>query len=155
VGRSAVGSDLSGPPRERLSSVGSVDEKPRLERIGPVDVEKREFRNEAVRIADLTVNAELIANRVFENCQILGPAVLAPLGRTTISHSGFDGDVFEDFAWPVPDERQQLIGAVAVVDCEFFKCRFVQIGIAFPESLHEQLRSGFDPGPGERRPSPR
>lgn len=107
--------------------------------------EKREFRNEAVRIADLTVHTDLIQGRTFENCQILGPAVLALLGKTTISHCTFDGNDFEDIAWPIATDRQTMIGAVGVADCEFFRCRLVQIGIAVPAAEIEQLRTGFGP----------
>ncbi|MTV24630.1 hypothetical protein FTX61_04240 [Nitriliruptoraceae bacterium ZYF776] len=110
-----------------------------------MDTERREFRNEPVRLADLTVNDDLIVGRSFENCQIIGPAVMAPLGTTSITHSTWDGTSFDAIAWPVAADRE-LVGAIGVQDCTFFRCRFVRIGLVVPHERVDELRQGFNPG---------
>ena len=57
----------------------------------------RIYRNQTVRLADLTVIADAIENVTFENCIIEGPAVVALLGGT-VMNSGFDGDL-DSFLW--------------------------------------------------------
>lgn len=108
--------------------------------------ERREYRNEPVRLADLTVNTDFIRGVTFENCQILGPAVLAPVGKTSIVHCQFDAGSFESFAWPFPNDREQLIGAIGAEDCRFFRCLFVMVGLAVAESKLEDTRAGFEAG---------
>ncbi|MEO7836144.1 MAG: hypothetical protein ABIS21_00705, partial [Acidimicrobiales bacterium] len=50
----------------------------------------RQFRNQVVRIAELTVNTIVLERLEFMNCRILGPAVLIPQGETSIQHCGWD-----------------------------------------------------------------
>ncbi|MEX0836014.1 MAG: hypothetical protein WD010_07980 [Nitriliruptor sp.] len=107
-----------------------------------MEIERREFRNELVRLADLTVNDDVIQGRTFENCQIIGPAVMAPLGSTSITYCTWDGTSFEAFAWPVAPERH-LIGAIGALECTFFKCRFVRVGLVVPEDKLDEVRAGF------------
>lgn len=52
----------------------------------------RNFRNQPVRIADLTVNTVVIEGYQFSNCRILGPAVLMP-----------DQSTFAGCGWDAPD----------------------------------------------------
>ncbi|MEX2621028.1 MAG: hypothetical protein WD250_12520 [Egibacteraceae bacterium] len=107
-----------------------------------MDLERREWRNEPVRLADLTLNTPLIEGRTFENCQIIGPAIIAPLGTTSIAHCTWDGD-FDALVWPIAEGRDQVVGAIGALDCSFFRCRFVTVGLAVPASAVEQVRAGF------------
>lgn len=105
---------------------------------------KREYRNEAVRIADLTVNTSMITDITFVNARVIGPAVLAPLGSTSIMHSGFGSPDLDTPFWETTSDRQALVGAVGVVDCTFSNCMFEGIGWAGPPSLRKLFESSAD-----------
>lgn len=107
---------------------------------------QREFRNEAVRLADLTVNTDRITGVSFENCQILGPAVILPVQNTQISYSGFDGPDPDSLFWVIPDSRQYVIGAVILIGCRIFQCRFVNVGVAVRQADLDAARRGLGIG---------
>ncbi len=112
----------------------------------------RQFRNQVVRIPDLTVNTFVLERLEFLNCRILGPAVLVPQGRTSIVHCGWDAPSADALFWEIPPSRQLIVGAVAVVDCTFSLCTFTGIGLAGPPELRgtlEQMATG--PGSGTTR----
>lgn len=102
----------------------------------------RTYRNQTVRISELTVISDTIERITFENCQIEGPAILVLLGETTISGNGFDGD-WDSLVWPISTSRQRVIGAVALVDCTVVGCQLRRIGLAVPEDQIKQVRTGF------------
>jgi hypothetical protein len=97
------------------------------------------FRNEVVRIADLTVNTNTIEAVEFSNCQIIGPAVLVPQGSSSFISCTWPGSV-EAIFWEIPSERTHVIGAVAAVDCTFSECRFVEVGLAGTGDLRQCSR---------------
>ena len=103
----------------------------------------RTFRDEVVRIAELTVNTSLLEDLEFTNCRIIGPAVLALLGGVTIAHCGWDAPGIDAVFWEVPPERGVVVGAVGVARCTFSNCRFEGVGIAGPRELREQLERAF------------
>jgi len=100
----------------------------------------RKFRDDIVRIAELTVNTSMLIGYEFTNCRIVGPAVLVPLGNTSLQHIDFNGSLDAIF-WEILPERQEVLGGVGVQDCLFSSCRMDDIGIAGPASLRELLRS--------------
>ncbi|WP_375430490.1 hypothetical protein [uncultured Friedmanniella sp.] len=103
----------------------------------------REYRNQTVRITDLAVVEDLIVDVRFENCEIIGPAVLALLDGLVMNSCVFDSDGPEQLFWVVPDERPSVIGAIGLQRTEFYSCRFRKIGLAVPASRLEEIRSGF------------
>lgn len=106
----------------------------------------REYRRQLVRIADLAVTDDVIQDVRFENCQIVGPAVLAPLEDTTINGCSFDSQGPLELFWLIPPTRESVIGAIGLVRVEFFACRFQRIGLAVPEAHAEQFLRGFGQG---------
>ncbi|WP_350004373.1 hypothetical protein [Pseudarthrobacter sp. WHRI 8279] len=92
-----------------------------------------------LRISDLTVTTSVIRDRIFEDCLILGPAVLALVG-STLEECIFDGDV-DALLWEIPPERLQIIGAIQMENCTFLRCRFQMIGFAGPKDFAELFRS--------------
>lgn len=115
-------------------------------RVDNDELEQREFRNEVVRLADLTVNTDKIVKRRFENCQIIGPAVIVPLDGTSISHCSWDAPGPDAILWLVPRERSFVIGAIGVIACEFFKCKFVSVGIAVTADDEDRFRRALEGG---------
>jgi hypothetical protein len=101
------------------------------------------FRDEVVRIAELTVNSSTLQDLEFSNCRIIGPAVLVLLDNVTIAHCSWDAPGFDAIYWEVPPERGFVVGAVGVARCTFSNCRFEQVGIAGPAALRGQLERGF------------
>ena len=106
--------------------------------------EPRDFRNEIVRVADHTVNTSEMRNYTFSNCQIVGPAILLPIGNTSIIECGWDVPDLNTLFWEIPESRPTVVGAVAAIDCTFSGCRFVGIGLAGPRSLRDVLQEGFE-----------
>lgn len=101
----------------------------------------REFRDDIVRIASLTVTNYLIEGYTFINCQIVGPAVLALLGNVDMSHCTYEADINSIF-WEIdPDTRPVIFGAVGVQAVTFSQCSFKAIGFAGPRSLKELMEA--------------
>ncbi|WP_147381489.1 hypothetical protein [Nocardioides immobilis] len=100
-----------------------------------------DYRNQTVRIADLAVTKDLLHGLTFENCQLIGPAVIAPLGTTQMIRCSWDGD-FDAFVWPIPAERT-VIGAIGLADCTLIDCRMTRIGLVVPEDNLDQVKRGF------------
>jgi hypothetical protein len=103
----------------------------------------RQFRNEVVRLAELTVNTSTIRGQEFSNCRIIGPAILALLGGVTISHCTWDAPSLDAVFWEVPPERGVVVGAVGVIDCTFSACTFENVGVAGPPEMRSEFERGF------------
>jgi hypothetical protein len=104
------------------------------------------FRNEVVRIADLTLNTSTLEGYDFSNCRIIGPAVLIALEEVHIIGCTWNAPGFDAIFWEVPPTRQVVVGAVGVARCTFSNCTFEQVGIAGPPDARPQLERGFSGG---------
>ncbi len=98
----------------------------------------RKFRNQAVRIADLTVNSVVIEGYEFSNCRILGPAVLIAAGGE-MNACTFESPGTDAVFWEVPPSRTLVIGAVQVLNCIFSNCTLSGIGLAGPPEMRAVL----------------
>jgi len=98
------------------------------------------YRNQVVRLADLTVTNDVIAGVTFENCTLVGPAVVVTLGGT-LSGCEFEGST-EGIFWPTGD-RSHVIGAIALVGCTVVRCRFQRVGIAYTPDQEAAFRRDF------------
>jgi hypothetical protein len=102
------------------------------------------FRNEVVRIADLTLNTSVLEGYEFSNCRIIGPAVLALLDDVSIIGCTWDTPGLDALFWEVPPTRPVVMGAVGVSKCQFSNCNFELIGVAGPPELRAVLEGGFN-----------
>lgn len=100
----------------------------------------RQFRNEVVRISELTVTTFVLEGLEFSNCRILGPAVLVSLGNTDMIRCNWDAPDLESIFWEISPARKAVVGAVAVRDCTFSSCSFSLIGLAGPP----EMRAAFE-----------
>lgn len=103
----------------------------------------RKFRDQVVRIAELTVNTSTIEGYEFSNCRIIGPAILGLIEGVSILHCRWDAPGLEAVLWIVPPERGPVIGVVGVKDCVFSNCAFENIGIAGPPELRADFERAF------------
>lgn len=104
----------------------------------------KHYRNQLVRLTDLTVTSDVIQGVTFENCTLVGPAVILLMGNGVMSDSGFDGDAV-GLLWPTHD-RDHVIGAIALVDCSVIGCRLQRIGLAYPPDQADKIEAGFNLG---------
>lgn len=101
-----------------------------------------DYESTTIRITDLAVTDDRVEKKVFSNCHIVGPAVVAPMG-CTFSGCGFDvanGDP-ESMLIVVPD--RWLVGVIALMECEFYECRFTRIGFVMGEPMAEAFLTGI------------
>lgn len=103
----------------------------------------RVFRNDVIRLADLTVNTMELDGYEFSNCRVIGPAVLLPVGTTSIFHCGWEAPGVDAIFWEIPPTRVYVVGAIVAVDCTFSGCSFQGVGLAGPSALREAMASGF------------
>ncbi|NWL13335.1 hypothetical protein DM793_18885 [Paenarthrobacter nitroguajacolicus] len=97
--------------------------------------------NKVLRIADMTVTSHVIKDYKFEDCLIIGPAVLALTGNSSVLDSSFEGDA-DAILWEIPEGRPQVLGAIQIDDCTFERCRFQLIGFAGPKEFVDTFRAG-------------
>ena len=94
---------------------------------------ERLYRGVTLRLVDLPlIRGNTIEKITFEQCEILGPAIILPKGGLVegCALPGKDGILDEEgFFWAISD-REHLYGAIAVVDCVLRGCTFVEIGVA-------------------------
>jgi hypothetical protein len=92
-----------------------------------------------IRLPDLAVTDDVLTGLTFENCELVGPAVIVPLGTTAIRGCNWAGDPL----WVIPNDHTELVGAIGLQDCHLVGCRMRQIGLAVPERDVDQVRRGF------------
>jgi hypothetical protein len=100
------------------------------------------IRDRTVRISEVPlVDQVLIRGKTFENCTILGPAVLVSAGPTSYLHSTFVGTPQTIF-WEHPDGR--VVGAIGTDQVNFITCWLQGIGLAGPaEDIERWTNQGF------------
>lgn len=101
----------------------------------------RHYRSQMIRLSDLTVTEDIIRGVTFENCTLVGPAVVVLLGTTSLQRATIDGDT-EGALWPI-GARERVLGAIGLADCVVVGCRFQRIGFAVPETQEAIFRQGL------------
>ncbi len=99
------------------------------------------YRNQVVRLAELTVLSDVIDGVTFENCEIIGPAVIVMLHDCYISGFSVDGDV-DAVIWRL-GAREKVIGAVGFANCNIIECRLRRIGLGVPDSQLDMVMAAL------------
>lgn len=100
------------------------------------------FSNQRLYVADLVrdVEAPIIKDKTFEDCTLVGPAVLAPRGTTVLQNNNFEGPL-SSFVYEIPEERF-VIGIIGLEDCVVRRCRFEKIGLMGPSGFSRVVAEG-------------
>ena len=95
----------------------------------------------------------MIEGRTFEDCHILGPAVIHLCGTTTFYENKHEIPIipnWQDATYTVISDSG-IIGAVIVKDCVFRRCKFSKISFAgnkiAGDIMIEQIKSGLPKNP--------
>ena len=102
---------------------------------------ERVYRNQSVQLTNLAALEDLIDGYTFENCEIVGPAVVVLLGQTRVTGCHWAGDA-DAIIWPAHG-REQVVGAIGLKDCVLTDCELFRIGILVPDEQMGAVRTGF------------
>jgi hypothetical protein len=110
--------------------------------VAPVHPGDRHYRNQALRVSDLVVTDHIVRGVTFENCVLMGPAVIALLGQGSVTGCNLEGSL-DAVLWPVAGDRGEIVGAIGFEDCSLVGCSLRYIGFAVPEDQLASFRAGF------------
>lgn len=106
----------------------------------PDELTASHLKGLTIRIADLVREDIVIRNKVFEDCYIYGPAMLALIKDNIFVENQMGGSLESIF---VPTENPKIIGAIALENCVFKKCHFRNTGIIGLPAEIEKIKQGF------------
>lgn len=104
----------------------------------------RDFYSQVVRVSDLAVTGPVIEGYTFENCLVLGPAVVAVLSDVSFESSQWvtdPGESSESLWWEVDEGHR--VGAIGIRNCSFVGCVFQGVGFAGTKETIAILREGI------------
>ncbi len=86
-------------------------------------------------------SSHIIEDRTFEDCWIYGPAVVYPQGIVVIQNNAFQGIPSLDYAFWEISKGQHISGVIALKNCTFRRCTFVNVSfIGTRESLEQWFK---------------
>ena len=95
-------------------------------------------RAKIIRIADEADAHGMIQDRLFEDAEIRGPAMLTPAGSLTIEHCDWDAPFDQMFH---ATEKAALVGVIGLSNVTFRRCAFRSIGfLAHPNFIQVARR---------------
>lgn len=115
-----------------------------IERYCYMDVsESKIHRRQVVLISEVLgrtpVGPDRLEGFIFNDCQIIGPAVLMPVRDTHFNDCTFEAaEVFTE-----AEDGRPYFGVVGLVACTFERCRFERIGIHGPKDFVDQARGAL------------
>jgi hypothetical protein len=83
-------------------------------------------------------------NKTFENCEVFGPAIIAPQAVNKIvlfdqnrfdSSTGVESTLLESHG-------KTIIGCIPMDDCSFIQCKFLNVGFAGSKVMLDKFRAG-------------
>lgn len=107
---------------------------------------ERHLRQRSFRLYEIPRDQDaILRDRIFEECTIRGPAVMALVGKNEFVGGSVQGRI-DGRADPVLWEVQEgpRFGAIGVENCSFRRCEFVGIGIAAPPDVIQKLREALE-----------
>jgi hypothetical protein len=101
-----------------------------------------DFADQQLRVTDLVTDSVVIADKSFERCVILGPAVVVPAGSRFIGCS-FEGEP-DAVVWEIPPSRTTLVGAIRLENCSFNACEFRGVGLGLGHDAAKEFLDALD-----------
>lgn len=103
------------------------------------------FANQRVVLNDILIpeTPPIIADKVFENCDIVGPAIITFIGTGLMLACSFDGSPLSTF-YEV-EEGRGLVGIIGMKDCTIRNSRLHRIGLVGTKAQIAQWQKGFSP----------
>jgi hypothetical protein len=107
-----------------------------------VSEQDKVYHDQIVRIVELVdgMAIPVLSEMTFQRCQIVGPAVILPLGNTQFLNSRMDHP--DEMLWETQPNRV-YVGAIGVDNCVFDDCDFNGIGIAGPPDYVRTFRNAM------------
>ena len=84
---------------------------------------------------------DLLSDVRFENCTVVGPAIIVMANQVVLNGCGFDGPNAEAILWKIETGREYAVGAIIARNVEFYGCSMQRIGLAVREAEYESIRS--------------
>lgn len=100
------------------------------------------LRGLSFRITDLARDENIIRNKVFEDCNIFGPAVISLVFQNSLSYCNFQGSSPDSIFIEI--QQNQATGAILFFNCIFRRCRFSKIGFIGKKNEIKLLKEGFN-----------
>jgi hypothetical protein len=111
--------------------------------IGAPPVPSQAGTRTIVRLSELVNERDaVISGQAWEDADVLGPAVVVPLGTTVLDQCEWMGEP-DAVLWEIPADRQEVIGGIALEDCVLRRCRMFNVGLAYTASMRDDVRRGF------------
>ena len=96
-----------------------------------------------IRVVDLAINYALITNKVFDDCEFFGPAVVQfqePFQQgTTLTVELALGDTVDSVFISTPNDT--FTGVIAFKNCIFNNCYFMHVGIIAKPDVIDAIKS--------------
>jgi len=94
------------------------------------------FLDSTVVLTDLVGVPPVIVNTEFEDCQLVGPALIAALGPLELSDSTLPTG---HFVWELPAAEGEMVGVVGLVHCAIRRSSLEGIGLAVPPGARDDV----------------
>ncbi len=120
--------------------IGSADSTSRSS-ITAQERPKTYFHDQQLYTSELARNEDVLRDKIFERCEIIGPALIFFGGNTRVEGCGFAGKI-DEILFEVPEGRR-LVGGIAFVNCIFRRCEFKRIGVLVTPPQLETFKDDF------------
>ncbi len=99
-----------------------------------------------VLIYEVPRQGTVIRHKTFEECDIIGPAILCPLSmQFDLCLFTYEGNP-DAILWKIPEEKSTA-GAILLEGCRFNHCKFIGIGFCGPKKTLAVFKQLLKPKP--------
>jgi hypothetical protein len=97
---------------------------------------------EVIRLAEVADRNSLIEDMEFDDCELLGPAIVAPLDHVEIDGASFDAP--PDALLIEVAEDRLVVGVIGLRRVKIHNCRIRNVGIIGTPASIAEFRSGLE-----------
>jgi hypothetical protein len=100
-------------------------------------------KDQTLHLLDYTRTSSVIGDRIFEDCDVWGPAVVLIRGTGKVKDCSWDGGGgrLEDLIILLPDQGRPT-GAILFQNCQFIRCKFHRISYAGTQRDIDEFKGG-------------